>query len=371
MSSAFNTWIGWPLLLACGWTWCIGMYLPVLLLDRFGWPALFAFTIPNVLGVILFGRFMKSVAQSRAFVRRYQPLLVGFSLVTIAFHVFFLSWIWAYEFNCDTYVSLIPSIIIVIFAYLLRVLSDQYMRWFAFVVYLISLTLMSLTIIQVMFLHGSDGTIIYRTSKETFTDENSFQWMFAALPMLFGFLLCPYADLSFHRAYQKVGGGQAGASTFLMFGFFFLIMVVFTVIYGFYGFNKWIAMHLVVQSLFTITLHLREMDKAGIPQSISGKLKLQSLIWLAVPMALFVSYQNWLAFYGLICPAIILLTSCRRFYGYKPISTLAVLIFIILAIPFNYYGFQPGNGWLLSIPLVILLFWFFTGSRRVPVVAAS
>ena len=40
---------GWGIYLSCSWTWCIGMYLPVILLRDFGWPWLLAFAIPNVL----------------------------------------------------------------------------------------------------------------------------------------------------------------------------------------------------------------------------------------------------------------------------------------------------------------------------------
>ena len=47
--------VGWGLFCASSWTWCIGMYLPVLLLRHFGWPGVLAFVVPNVAGCVAFG----------------------------------------------------------------------------------------------------------------------------------------------------------------------------------------------------------------------------------------------------------------------------------------------------------------------------
>ena len=43
--------VAWGLFCSNSWTWCIGMYLPVILLRSFGWPGFLAFVIPNVLAV--------------------------------------------------------------------------------------------------------------------------------------------------------------------------------------------------------------------------------------------------------------------------------------------------------------------------------
>ena len=80
----------WGLYCACSWTWCIGMFLPVLLIERFGWKGFLAFAIPNILGCSAMGFFR----------RRHQPTLMAharmltlFSLTTIAYQVFFATWL--------------------------------------------------------------------------------------------------------------------------------------------------------------------------------------------------------------------------------------------------------------------------------------
>ena len=55
-ASATRT-LGWGLYCASSWTWCIGMFLPIIMLRRFGWPGFLVFAIPNVIGLIAFGGF--------------------------------------------------------------------------------------------------------------------------------------------------------------------------------------------------------------------------------------------------------------------------------------------------------------------------
>ena len=47
---------------ACSWTWCIGMYLPVILLRELGWPAVIAFAAPNLVGCAAFGYLLRDPA---------------------------------------------------------------------------------------------------------------------------------------------------------------------------------------------------------------------------------------------------------------------------------------------------------------------
>ncbi|MFN9077715.1 MAG: hypothetical protein ACK5WX_09870, partial [bacterium] len=43
------------LALATSWTWCIGMFAPIVIGQMFGWPGILAFAVPNILGCALFG----------------------------------------------------------------------------------------------------------------------------------------------------------------------------------------------------------------------------------------------------------------------------------------------------------------------------
>ncbi len=55
IASGLSVFLVWPIFLACSWTWVIGMYLPMVLLERYGWWGYVIFAVPNVLGVMLFG----------------------------------------------------------------------------------------------------------------------------------------------------------------------------------------------------------------------------------------------------------------------------------------------------------------------------
>ena len=56
--------IAWGVFCACSWTWCIGMYLPKLMMDLYGWWGFLVFAIPNVLGCCGFGYVLARRARS-------------------------------------------------------------------------------------------------------------------------------------------------------------------------------------------------------------------------------------------------------------------------------------------------------------------
>jgi hypothetical protein len=91
MRTTLNT-LGWALFLAVSWTWCIGMYLPTLLVRDGGIPFFLAFLIPNVLGAASVGWLLASRGASAGFVARLRPVLIAFTVVTVAFHGYFLAW---------------------------------------------------------------------------------------------------------------------------------------------------------------------------------------------------------------------------------------------------------------------------------------
>src|SRR5690606_20331072 len=83
----------WGLYCACSWTWCIGMFLPTVLLHRYGWPGFFVFALPNVLGCTAFGYVLKTRQRSLELVERHRWMMVAFSAVTIAYQLFFAGFI--------------------------------------------------------------------------------------------------------------------------------------------------------------------------------------------------------------------------------------------------------------------------------------
>src|ERR1051325_2490171 len=82
----------WAFFLACSWTWCIGMFLPVLLVRNWGIGAWFVFAIPNVIGAAAMGFVMRSRQQSEDILINHRMAVAVFSLITIAFHIYFVYW---------------------------------------------------------------------------------------------------------------------------------------------------------------------------------------------------------------------------------------------------------------------------------------
>jgi len=85
--------IGWALFLAASWTWCIGMFLPVLLVRDYGVAGWFIFAIPNVIGSAAMGWAIHTRSASLTMTARHSGAMRSFSVVTISFHAFFIPWI--------------------------------------------------------------------------------------------------------------------------------------------------------------------------------------------------------------------------------------------------------------------------------------
>ncbi len=84
---------GWAIFLGMSWTWCIGMFLPVLLVRDYGEWGWIVFAIPNVIGAVAVGFLNRTAEQSRATVVAHRSMMVAFSAVTATFQIFFAWWI--------------------------------------------------------------------------------------------------------------------------------------------------------------------------------------------------------------------------------------------------------------------------------------
>ena len=78
--------VGWGLYCAASWTWCIGMFMPIILLSRFGWAGFWTFLIPNVIGCVAFG-YIFDRESSRRFATDHAVAIRWFAAATIACHV--------------------------------------------------------------------------------------------------------------------------------------------------------------------------------------------------------------------------------------------------------------------------------------------
>src|SRR5438552_18566223 len=83
----------WSVFLACSWTWCNGMFLPVLLVRDYGVWGWIVFAIPNFLGAAAMGWVIRSREQSQKITATHKHAMIVFSFVTAAFQWFFALWI--------------------------------------------------------------------------------------------------------------------------------------------------------------------------------------------------------------------------------------------------------------------------------------
>src|SRR5258705_2469096 len=82
----------WAFFLACSWTWCIGMFLPVLLVRNWGIWGWVVFAIPNVIGAAAMCWVIRSRDTSERILIEHRLALAIFSLLPVAFHVYFVYW---------------------------------------------------------------------------------------------------------------------------------------------------------------------------------------------------------------------------------------------------------------------------------------
>lgn len=334
------------------------MYLPAFLLGRFGWPGFLVFAIPNVIGCAAFGYVLRDGETSLKFMARHATAMRWFSLVTLAYHVFFIGFACLYLLPLDVsfvWLPLVAAPVILFAGWGLSVLPYRAWPIVAVLVYVVSLLAFARVGLDPL------AEIPWRG-----------EWPGGELPWLaptiaFGFLLCPYLDPTFHRALQHSPSRHA----FGVFGVLFAVMLLFTCAYWTVAESKltWIVgAHLTVQVLFTMAVHLKEVRSLSIA-CCGWRLSVTTLSPLVVVPLVYGgvmfedgfrfaedTYIRFLVFYGLVFPAYVLL-----FMG--PLKRLprtgrTLLLFasiVILSVPLYEAGFLHHRPWLLVIPLFVLL----------------
>jgi hypothetical protein len=258
--------IGWAAFLASSWTWCIGMFLPVLMLRDYGGWGWVVFALPNIFGAAAMGWLLRDRNASLAVQRANLPACRWFSLVTLAFHAFFV-------------LALLPkligdSFIVLVLAMLplVAVLWGSRGRR-ATVAGALVLGVSILAMLSYVALRGLDpltGALKSRTDLVWLTAVSGF-----------GFLLSPYLDLTFHRARQATTRAGGRTAFGVGFGVFFLLMIAFTAIYAqplidaLAGakrlsirtdlFVAVLAVHLAIQTAFTVVAHVDALRQTRDP----------------------------------------------------------------------------------------------------------
>lgn len=348
---------GWAIFLACSWTWCIGMYLPVLLVRDLGVWAWVIFAVPNIVGAAAMGWVLREPGASQRMVDGHRSACLWFSIVTIAFHVFFVGWM------------------------VQRLLSGWGIGLFAAAVALVYALRRDLAV-GVIVLTGSLMAMAFLLGRgELFAQVTPLRHGprllgdlggLAAVACL-GFLLCPYLDLTFHRARQSTDP-RAGAVAFAA-GFVgpFLLMILFTLAYAAlleYGGStvalRLLGLHMAVQSGFTVAVHLRSVRQQSRGVWPWGALLVAAII--AIALAAGGSrpadlpgvrggegvYRCFMVFYGLAFPTYVWLFMAGRRTGGRAAGPLLVSA-IAFALPFYAMGFLFGPMvWILPGVGVVL-----------------
>ncbi|MBY0309291.1 MAG: hypothetical protein K2Q09_11160, partial [Phycisphaerales bacterium] len=225
-------WRGWAVYLGMSWTWCIGMFLPALLWRDFGIRSFVVFAIPNVVGAALLGVVMRTPEASRAFIERHRVACVAFSVVTVAFQVFFAAWVarWMGAASGASVGARVGAGGLAWhagwIACVLGLLVGGGRKWGAVVggvVWLVSLATIVVTVARSAQAGALDELTSWPGSRAL--DELAP----LALVCLLGFGLCPYLDLTFHRA-RIESGNSSGRAFGAGFGLVFASMIVGTVL---------------------------------------------------------------------------------------------------------------------------------------------
>jgi hypothetical protein len=355
---------GWGFFCASSWTWCIAMFLPVILLRDFGWPGFVVFAIPNVLGCAAFG-YVLDTGRCGELVKRHRTAMRWFSIAAIAYQAYFV----AFLANAALPPSQTPWMGVAagggVAAAALILSAAPAGAWPALAVgaYAISLaTFAGLGVSELESIAWSGA-------------RSGSDLMWLAPVVLFGFLLCPYLDLTFHRARRESPSRHA----FAIFAVTFTAMIFLTCAYR----DRWATLavvplaHIAVQCLFTTAAHLRELGRLdagpGGRRALGLLVALASLILALAakrsgsPGAGEAIYLRFLVFYGLIFPAYVLLfLGPGRALSLSRRSLTAYAAAVLIALPVYEVGFVGGRPWLLAIPLAGLVAWKAMGIRKAP-----
>lgn len=329
----------WGAFLGCSWTWIIGMIFPALLLRDYGLSGWFVFAIPNVLGAALMGLVLFKPQWSVNIVTNHRVACQNFTVITVAYHLFVVAWLFSKLFG----LAAVPMLVVAVglCATLGMRNRNSAMLFVAAGVAIVSWGCFSYAIQA----PGAWELATWNWPTEGINRLTTTDLLWFAPAAFFGFALCPYLDLTFHRARINTSPGTGVAAFFIGFGIVFCSMIVFSVLYGsqllpfIQGAETaelagiWLvllAIHLTLQAGFTVTVHVREMleDKtANIPWLVT-------LGGIAIVMGLMArlsilpdsritagltwgeaGYRVFLLFYGTVLPGYVFLVMIPRLRG--------------------------------------------------------
>lgn len=345
--------LGWGAFLGCSWTWCIGMFLPVILVRELGLWGWWVFAIPNVVGAGAMGWVLHRPGQSERMVAQHADAGAAFSVITVLFHVLFLAWV-----ICSLIGAAPTWIAVTALAGVMAIVvtaRTSAVLWLSAAVWLFSVG---------VFAFFFAGRPSFPAAAE-FSPANAL-WLSPVC--VFGFALCPYLDLTFHQARQANDPAQSRWAFSLGFGGCFFLMIIFTLWYSalltpvgrrLSPSAAWLlASHLLVQTAFTLVVHGAAVRKLCRNELTRGRIGLAigvvaGLLTLAAGPVLHqggamrwsaweMSYRLFLGFYGLVFPAYVWLFIVPGSGGDvtpRPAGLVFYLAVLAVAAPFFWLGF--------------------------------
>lgn len=371
--------IMWGLFLGCSWTWVIGMFFPILLVRDYGVWGWVAFATPNVLGAAAMGYVLRDREASLRLVEKHRTACRWFGWITVAYHAYLIG-------ALTGPLGLTIAGLLTMTILLVGRADSVRDTWTALLVFAVSLGLFG-------YAHLS-GHLWQGLIPKSFTDDLSNIDLLLFIPAaVFGFLLCPYLDLTFHRARQATTPGTGRAAFTLGFGGVFFSMILFSLAYSrafenvttHIGFDLapvlWpvLLVQLIVQGSFTTAVHIRSLtasDHTGSKRTeftlfiaifLGLTLGLCALlmdrrpgIWaegLMVTSATELLYRLFLLLYGTVLPAYVFLCMIPTYRQVSHIGKMSVFaVAATLSYPLACGAFIAGRPyWVLAILAVIVI----------------
>lgn len=355
--------LGEAVFLAVSWTWCIGMFLPVLLVRDFGLMGWVVFALPNCLGAALMGAVLMKPGAVDRVLRDHGPAVRLFSLATTAFQWFFAAWLLQ---TLGFGVWGLAALAVFIAVLMLTPGDDRRgsrLRTTSLIVFAASIVLGA-----AWWFKGGDRVPLAELPAPLLPKGDL--GPLAAVCAL-GFFLCPYLDVTFLRSARRAGAGGRTVAFLLGFLVLFPLMILLTLLYAptfikdsvensvnlrMFPVPWLIAFHMVVQLGFTIAAHERgaQDEFSGKPFDSDGWRFVAFLagVILAVVGPRFVPirgvmggnetiYRCFLSFYGLVFPAYVWVCAWPIGEAGRPRAGRLTLLGLAVAAatPFYWWGF--------------------------------
>jgi hypothetical protein len=361
------------------------MFLPALLMRDMGWPGFLIFAFPNVIGAAAMGWTIKSGNGSVRFVEKHAEAIWWFSAVTLAFHAFWLLWLLQFVLALFE-LSGISFAVVVAGAVFLFMAAGRDLRAGRISGLSFGVLALSLCVLAASFFVAEAGeprlspSLLGRTAP---------LWMLPV--MIHGFLLCPYLDITFHHARQKLDSRNGGRLGFTIgFVAFFSFMIILTTRYAGAVIGvlegtaagpiapQWIAVgilaHILFQWVFTVRVHLNRIQT--LPAGGSRQKYLVGIMLFAALLGLLgprlpayaglgggeLVYRGFMSAYGLVFPTYVLYRCVMARGNRRPVSLGVMWASIALASPLFWFGFMGREPvWLIPGMAVLIIgaFSFF------------